>query len=70
MKVKLKLHYLDAIGRLDRDTSISHDSFNAAAKCAGVVIAAVDAVMKKTCHTAFCAIRPPGHHVGPWGAVE
>jgi acetoin utilization deacetylase AcuC-like enzyme len=55
---------------LDRDTTISRGSFGAAAKAAGVVIAAVDAVMKKTCRSAFCAIRPPGHHLGPWGAVE
>ena len=58
------------VQRFDRDTVISANSYKAATKGAGVVIAAVDAVMKKKCHAAFCAIRPPGHHVGPWGAVE
>lgn len=64
------MYHIDSIGKLDKDTCISHDSFSGASKAAGVVIAAVDAVMKKTCQTAFCAIRPPGHHVGPRGAVE
>lgn len=56
--------------RIDRDTFVSAKSYEVAAKSAGVVISAVDAVMKKKCRAAFCAIRPPGHHVGPWGAVE
>lgn len=49
---------------------VSARSYEVAAKSAGVVVSAVDAVMKKKCRAAFCAIRPPGHHVGPWGAVE
>ena len=49
---------------------ISPKSYEAATKGSGVVIAAVDAVMRNQCRTAFCAIRPPGHHAGPWGAVE
>lgn len=61
---------LDTLLKLDRDTFISHESYNAATKGAGVVLAAIDAIMKGTCRTAFCAIRPPGHHAGPWGAVE
>ncbi len=60
----------ERIRLLDRDTAISAGSYRAAAKGAGVVIAAIDAVMKKKCHSAFCAVRPPGHHAGPWGAVE
>jgi acetoin utilization deacetylase AcuC-like enzyme len=55
---------------MDRDTFVSAKSYEVAAKSAGVVISAVDAVMKKKCRGAFCAIRPPGHHVGTWGAVE
>ena len=49
---------------------VSANSYEVAKKSAGVVITAVDAVMNKKCRGAFCAIRPPGHHVGPWGAVE
>ena len=55
---------------IDRDTIVSKNSYNAAAKSAGVVIAAVDGVIKNQCRNAFCAIRPPGHHVGTWGAVK
>ncbi len=61
---------LCVVQMLDRDTMVSANSYRVASKSAGVVIAAVDAVMKKKCHSAFCAIRPPGHHAGPWGAVE
>lgn len=61
---------LDYIINVDRDTLISPKSYTVAAKSAGVVISAVDAVMKNKCRGAFCAIRPPGHHAGPWGAVE
>jgi acetoin utilization deacetylase AcuC-like enzyme len=49
-------------GRLDPDTVVSPDSWDAATLAAGAVLAAVDAVMGKTYRTAFCAVRPPGHH--------
>lgn len=55
---------------LDYETFVSAKSYEVATKSAGVVLSAVDAVMKKKCRSAFCVIRPPGHHVGPWGAVE
>ncbi len=48
--------------RLDPDTVISEGSAEAALRCAGAGIAAVDAVMTGDAKRAFCAVRPPGHH--------
>ncbi|ASK28105.1 histone deacetylase family protein [Neisseria chenwenguii] len=63
------LHFLEAnqppegkIYRIDDDTVMSHDSMTAARFAAGAVVAAVDMVMAKKAHNAFCAARPPGHH--------
>lgn len=50
---------------LDGDTSVCPGSGEAALRAAGSVIAAVDAVMAGEDETAFCAIRPPGHHAEP-----
>ena len=44
------------------DTVISKDSLDAALWAAGGAMAAVDAVMAGTVKSAFCAVRPPGHH--------
>ncbi|NHF65176.1 histone deacetylase family protein [Xanthomonas hortorum] len=48
--------------RLDVDTVMSPGSRAAALRAAGAGIAAVDAVMHDLSRTAFCAVRPPGHH--------
>ncbi|MEO6519547.1 MAG: histone deacetylase family protein [Pseudoxanthomonas sp.] len=50
---------------LDPDTVMCADSRAAALRAAGAGVAAVDAVMlaaSETGSTAFCAVRPPGHH--------
>jgi len=47
---------------LDPDTVMSPGSLNAALRAAGAGCAAVDAVMAGQYKTAFCAVRPPGHH--------
>ncbi|CEM05598.1 unnamed protein product [Vitrella brassicaformis CCMP3155] len=54
----------------DGDTPLSSHSLNAAMCAAGAVIEAVDQIMdpKTNIRNAFCAIRPPGHHLGPAGA--
>lgn len=59
------------LGYLDGDTAISHGTWRAALAAAGAAIAAVDAVMEPGSATrnVFCAVRPPGHHAGPSGAV-
>lgn len=49
----------------DGDTMASPQSGEAALRSAGAVCAAVDAVLQGEAETAFCAIRPPGHHAEP-----
>lgn len=46
------------IYRLDDDTVLTHDSLQAARYAAGAVIQAVNYVMQKKAHNAFCAVRP------------
>ncbi|WP_142848275.1 histone deacetylase family protein [Telmatospirillum sp. J64-1] len=52
----------DMVHHLDPDTVVSANSGEAALRAAGAVVAAVDAVARKECRNAFCAVRPPGHH--------
>jgi len=52
----------DGLHRLDPDTAMSPGSGKAALHAAGAGLAAVDAVMAGEAETAFCAVRPPGHH--------
>jgi len=48
--------------RVDPDTVIGPASGRAALHAAGAGLAAIDAVMGGEDRTAFCAVRPPGHH--------
>lgn len=48
--------------RLDPDTVISPATLPAARRAAGAVVAAVDLVMSGEMESAFCGVRPPGHH--------
>lgn len=50
---------------LDPDTILSPASGEAALRAAGAAIAAVDAVLSGDARTAFCIVRPPGHHAEP-----
>ncbi len=50
---------------LDADTTVSPGSGEAAARAAGALCAAVDAVAAGEAGNAFCAVRPPGHHAEP-----
>ncbi|WP_218110131.1 histone deacetylase family protein [Oligoflexus tunisiensis] len=52
-------------GHLDPDTFVSPDSFQVALHAAGSAIAAVDRVLSGPDASAFCLIRPPGHHATP-----
>jgi acetoin utilization deacetylase AcuC-like enzyme len=54
---------------LDGDTILSPGSGEAALRAAGAVVAGVDAVMTGAARTAFCAVRPPGHHAEPGTAM-
>ncbi len=47
---------------LDPDTSMNPHSLNAALRAAGAAVLAVDLVMDDKVQSAFCSIRPPGHH--------
>lgn len=70
----LRVHaraYLDAIAamepesgykRVDPDTIISAGSLQAARRAAGAVVAATDLVLNGEVESAFCSVRPPGHH--------
>ncbi len=48
--------------RIDADTSMSPGSLEAALRCVGGGMLAVDEVMSKKATNAFVATRPPGHH--------
>jgi acetoin utilization deacetylase AcuC-like enzyme len=63
--------YLDAIERaapdsglihLDPDTAMNPHTLNAALRAAGAAVLATDMVIGGEAETAFCNIRPPGHH--------
>jgi acetoin utilization deacetylase AcuC-like enzyme len=47
---------------LDPDTAMNPHSLNAALRAAGAAVLAVDLVLKNEVKSAFCAVRPPGHH--------
>ncbi len=47
---------------LDGDTALNPYTLEAAWHAAGAVVLATDLVMTREVDTAFCAIRPPGHH--------
>jgi acetoin utilization deacetylase AcuC-like enzyme len=49
-------------GRLDADTGASAASWEAALLAAGSGLEAVDALGRVDGDSAFCAVRPPGHH--------
>jgi acetoin utilization deacetylase AcuC-like enzyme len=46
------------------DTGIGPLSWDAALTAVGCVMAATEAVVKRDAKTAFCLVRPPGHHAG------
>ncbi|MBK9164029.1 MAG: histone deacetylase [Acidobacteria bacterium] len=54
--------FANGLERLDADTTISMQSFDASLFATGGAIAAVDAVMQGEARNAFVAVRPPGHH--------
>ena len=48
--------------RLDPDTAMNPYSLSAALRASGAAVRGVDAVMAGEADSAFCAVRPPGHH--------
>jgi acetoin utilization deacetylase AcuC-like enzyme len=47
---------------LDPDTAMNPWSLQAALRAAGAAVLAVDLILTGKATTAFCAVRPPGHH--------
>ena len=47
---------------LDPDTAMNPHSLQAALRAAGAAVLAVDLIFEKNFKSAFCAVRPPGHH--------
>lgn len=58
------------IVQLDSDTGVTRNSWEAASCAARAVIEAASAVCRGDTKRVFCAIRPPGHHVGVFGACQ
>ncbi len=69
----LRVHsenYIDSVeafadqggGRIEQDTIVSPESYRVATLAAGAATDAVRRVLAGEAKTAFCAIRPPGHH--------
>jgi acetoin utilization deacetylase AcuC-like enzyme len=56
-------------GRIEADTVMSPQSADVAWLACGTVVDAVERVLKGDDKTAFCAIRPPGHHAVPNGPM-
>jgi acetoin utilization deacetylase AcuC-like enzyme len=54
---------------IDGDTSLCQYSYAAALRAAGAAVAATAAVIAGDIDNAFCAVRPPGHHATPGGAM-
>jgi len=50
---------------LDMDTAVSARSYEAALRAAGGCLRATDAVLAGEVDSAFCLVRPPGHHATP-----
>jgi acetoin utilization deacetylase AcuC-like enzyme len=55
----------DGGGWVDADTATNEHSFAAALLAAGAGLTAVDALDQGEADSAFCAVRPPGHHATP-----
>ena len=53
----------------DADTYVAPRSYEAALRAAGGVLAAADAVLDGAVSSAFCLVRPPGHHATPERAM-
>ncbi len=47
---------------LDPDTAMNPYTLDAALRAAGAAVLAVDLVLDQKVSSAFCAVRPPGHH--------
>jgi len=56
-------------GWVDPDTLITPRSYDVTARVVGGTLAALDAVVRGDVGSAFCLVRPPGHHATPVQAM-
>lgn len=56
-------------GWLDADTAMNDASYDAALLAAGAGLTAIEALDGGRADSAFCAVRPPGHHATPTRAM-
>ena len=56
-------------GWVDADTAMNEHSYDAAILAAGAGLTAIDALDQGVAESAFCAVRPPGHHATPARAM-
>ncbi len=64
-ELKVELERLGITGEsraFDPDTTACPATWQAVLRAAGAAVAATDAVIDGEADTAFCAVRPPGHH--------
>ncbi len=54
---------------IDSDTAMNPDTLQAAWAAAGAGLTALDEILAGHAKTAFCAVRPPGHHARPGQAM-
>jgi acetoin utilization deacetylase AcuC-like enzyme len=59
----------DGGGWLDADTATNSASYDVALLAAGAGLSAVEALDADEADSAFCAVRPPGHHATPSRAM-
>jgi acetoin utilization deacetylase AcuC-like enzyme len=59
----------DGPGMIDMDTYAQPESYDIALTAAGSTVAATEAVLAGDIDSAFCAVRPPGHHASPENAM-
>jgi acetoin utilization deacetylase AcuC-like enzyme len=62
---RVRTAYEQGVRAMDSDTPISAKSYEVALLAVGGAMAAVDGVATGHVRSAFCAIRPPGHHALP-----
>jgi acetoin utilization deacetylase AcuC-like enzyme len=56
-------------GRIEVDTVMSRDSADVAWLASGTAVDAVERVIRGEDKSAFCLVRPPGHHALPGGSM-